>query len=264
MATLAITSLSPAEQRAVDRFVASLVAQLGDDLLAVWLFGSRARGEPVGDADSDVDMIVITRTGEERDLVHLLADEAARAEGLVLLPLHPMVFEPAWVAERRAIDHFLLREIDTDRVVLYGSEGGEFGERVPFIGHGDGTVSERTEEYLRDARGALAVANAALEIGEQNRAISEAYYATFLMARAALSEEDRFARTHDGTWHLHHDLLVKTGRFPADLHTRAREAETRRYYVDYRSGRYSLDEGRETVELAERFLAATVELLGDT
>jgi len=264
MTTVTATSLSPAEQRAVDRFVRLLTAQLGDELLAVWLFGSRARGEPVGDDDSDVDMIVITRTGEERDLVRRLADAAARTEGLVLLPLHPMVFEPAWVAERRAIDHFLLREIDTDRVVLYGSEGGEFGERVPFSRRGDGTVSERTEEYLRDARGALAMARAGLDIGEQNQAIGRAYDAMFLMARAALSEEDRFARTHGGTWHLHHDLLVKTGRFPADLHRRAREAEEWQYQVDYESGRYSFDQGRETVELAERFLAATVELLGDS
>ena len=258
MAILAATSLSPAEQRAVDRFVAALEDALGDELLAVWLYGSRARGEPVGDEDSDVDLMVITRTGEQ-DLYDL-EEQAARSEGLVLLPLHAMVHTPGWVAERRSIDAHLLQEIDRDKVVLYGSEGGEFGERVPFSKREEGQVSERTEEYLRDARSCLATARAALEIGEQNRAISESYTAMFLMARAGLSEEDRFARTHTGTWHLHHDLLVKTGRFRADLHAGARQAETRRHRVDYYSGRYTFDEGRKTVELAERFLTATLEL----
>ena len=262
MVTLTATSLSPAEQRAVDRFVAALETKLGDELLAVWLFGSRARGEPAGDADSDVDLMVITRTGEQE--FNDLAVDAALAEGLVLLPLDAMVHSPAWVAERRSIDAHLVQEIDRDRVVLFGSEGGEFGERAPFRKRGDGRVSERTEEYLRDARSSLAMARAGLEIGEQNRAISESYTAMFLMARAGLSEEDRFARTHTGTWHLHYDLLVKTGRFPTDLHAGARQAETRRHRVDYYGGRYTFDQGRETVELAERFLAATMELLGDS
>jgi len=263
MTTVEATSLSPAEQRAVDRFVRLLTAQLGDELLAVWLFGSRARGEPVGDADSDVDLLVITRTGDQERLVSDLARQA-RCEGEWAHPLHALTHDPGWVAERRGVNAFLMREIDSVRVVLYGSEGGEFGERVAFRRHEDGTVSERTEEYLRDARGALAMARAGLEIGEQNQAIARAYDAMFLMARAALSEEDRFARTHDGTWHLHHDLLVKPGRFPADLHRRARTAEKWQYQVDYESGRYTFDQGRETVELAERFLAATVELLGNS
>ncbi|HZI90614.1 MAG TPA: HEPN domain-containing protein [Thermoleophilaceae bacterium] len=260
MATLTATSLSPTEQRTLDRLVASLESELRDDLLAVWLFGSRARGEPPGD-DSDVDLMVITRTGEDPERVQELRKEAAGSEGLDLFRISTLVRDPAWIAERRAVDSFLLQEVDRDRIVLYGSDGGEFGERVPFRRRGDGRVSERTDEYLRDAREGVAAAQALLEAEVHNRAISQAYYAMFLAARAALSEEDRFARTHDGTWHLHHDVFVKTGRFPADLHAGARETEKRRYYVDYESGRYTFDQGRETVELAERFLAATVEQL---
>jgi uncharacterized protein (UPF0332 family)/predicted nucleotidyltransferase len=259
MVTLATTSLSSAEQRAVDRFVAALEAELGDELLGVWLFGSRARGEPARTRGSDVDLLVITRTGAEKRRVRELADEVAL--DYRLLRLEPMVRDPAWVAERRAVDAFLLREIDADRVVVYGSDGGEFGERVPFRRRGDGQVSERTAEYLRDGRSCITAAKAALDVGEQNRAINEAYFAMFELARAALSEEDLSARKHRGTWHLHHQAFVKTGRFPADLHQRARDTETQRVSVDYESGRYSSSEGREAVELAERFLTATLELL---
>ena len=45
MATVAETSLSDAERRTLDRLVRALESRLGDDLLAQWLFGSKARGE---------------------------------------------------------------------------------------------------------------------------------------------------------------------------------------------------------------------------
>lgn len=44
MATVAETSLSDAERRTLDRLVRALESRLGDDLLALWLFGSKARG----------------------------------------------------------------------------------------------------------------------------------------------------------------------------------------------------------------------------
>jgi predicted nucleotidyltransferase len=48
MPTLADARLSAAERRMLDRFVAVLRERLGDDLISVWLFGSRARGEATG------------------------------------------------------------------------------------------------------------------------------------------------------------------------------------------------------------------------
>ena len=62
MPTLADARLSAAERRMLDRFVAVLRERLGDDLISVWLFGSRARGEATGPL-SDVDVLVVTRAG---------------------------------------------------------------------------------------------------------------------------------------------------------------------------------------------------------
>ncbi len=55
---LAAATLSEAERRTVRRFVAMLDEALGDDLRAVWLYGSRARGERPH-PESDVDLLVI-------------------------------------------------------------------------------------------------------------------------------------------------------------------------------------------------------------
>jgi predicted nucleotidyltransferase len=58
MTALAETSLSSDERALVERFVEELRARLGGHLQAVWLFGSRARGERRS-ADSDVDVLVL-------------------------------------------------------------------------------------------------------------------------------------------------------------------------------------------------------------
>jgi predicted nucleotidyltransferase len=52
-----------------------LAARLGDDLLRVSLFGSRARGQ--GRPRSDFDLMIVLRraSGEQRDAVHGLATE---------------------------------------------------------------------------------------------------------------------------------------------------------------------------------------------
>lgn len=46
MSKLAEASLSNGERALLERFADELQARLGSDLHAVWLFGSRARGEP--------------------------------------------------------------------------------------------------------------------------------------------------------------------------------------------------------------------------
>ncbi|MGH2988561.1 MAG: nucleotidyltransferase domain-containing protein [Solirubrobacterales bacterium] len=48
MATLTEASLTDVERRTLGRLVELLKAELGTELRAVWLFGSRARGEPRG------------------------------------------------------------------------------------------------------------------------------------------------------------------------------------------------------------------------
>jgi predicted nucleotidyltransferase len=54
------TPLTAAEQAALTRFKAALQALLGDNLVSLRLFGSRARGE--GTDESDVDVLVLLHT----------------------------------------------------------------------------------------------------------------------------------------------------------------------------------------------------------
>ncbi len=121
MATIAEASLTPSERRVVERLVERLRDEFGGDLHAVWLYGSRARGETPG-VDSDIDLMVVsTRDHREDHLSALrLAAEAADAEGANPARFSVKLYSPARVAERRAINSFFLQEIDRDKVVLFG------------------------------------------------------------------------------------------------------------------------------------------------
>lgn len=125
---LAGAALSDSERRTVQRFVALLLDRLEDDLHAVWLYGSRARGER-SHADSDVDLLVIAAGDVERNqhLAGDLGEAAALAEGESPFTYSVHVYDPGWLRGRREIESFFIQEVDRDKIVLAGSalEGDE-------------------------------------------------------------------------------------------------------------------------------------------
>jgi predicted nucleotidyltransferase/HEPN domain-containing protein len=270
MASLATTTLTDAERRALDRLVGSLERELGDHLHAVWLYGSRARGEPPRNEDSDVDLLVITSRPDPDtpELVRGLAKEAADAEGLspyVGLSVIAMTPESVW--RRRAIGAFFMQGVDRDKIAL---AGGEVEAPPDFEWHEpeDG-VRQRTREYLEEAHDHLKLARLGLEGDIAGPVVGKAYDVALDAARAVLSEEDRFARSDAGTWHLIHELLVKTGRMPPEVHAGAHALLARSLYAFYGPKdrkkpwkRETPESARQAVEAAERFLVAVEELTG--
>ena len=125
MRTLAETSLSADERAMLERFAAILRMRLGGELHAVWLFGSRARGEPPGHEDSDIDVLVLVddATWDGKRRVHAAFDDAARELGFESLSAWFSVHidTPQWLEGRRAIKSFFIAEVDRDKVVIEGS-----------------------------------------------------------------------------------------------------------------------------------------------
>ena len=121
MASLAEATLSALERRVLDRFVRLLEADLGTDLHAVWLFGSRARGEEPG-PESDVDVLVVATSASFDDHLRAvrLVHEAADAEGANPAFFAVKLYDPDRVAQRREIRSFFMQEVDRDKIVLYG------------------------------------------------------------------------------------------------------------------------------------------------
>jgi predicted nucleotidyltransferase len=123
MTVLAETSLVADERALIERFAEELRLRLKDELHAVWLFGSRARGEePSEESDVDVLVLVDDASWDGRMLVRQMLDDAARELGLEALTwsFSVHVHTPAWLAQRREIRSFFIAELDPDKVLLGG------------------------------------------------------------------------------------------------------------------------------------------------
>ena len=120
----------------VGRLLAWLGDELGTDLLAVWLFGSRARGEAdLGETDpdrrSDVDLMIVVSPGLDATalgwtlspVLEAIADD----EGDSPVFYSPRVYAADRLRDRRRIRSFFIQEVDRDKVVLLG-DGLEAGE----------------------------------------------------------------------------------------------------------------------------------------
>jgi predicted nucleotidyltransferase len=123
--------LTRGERRVVERLLDWLRGEVGDDLLSVWLFGSRARREADltetdPDRRSDVDLMVVV--GGERDSAELGWDisprlaEIADEERESPVWFSVLVYDVGRIHERRAIRSFFLQEVDRDKVVLFGDD----------------------------------------------------------------------------------------------------------------------------------------------
>ncbi len=122
-------------------------------------------------------------------------------------------------------------------------------------------MSPRSEEFISSAKERLQGARDALKSRHPDLAVSAAYYAMLYAARAALSERDKYAKTHSGTWTLFSQTFVASEEFDPTLSALARRAKESREKGDYEAAPPSREEAKELVEGAEEFLAAIERLL---
>jgi predicted nucleotidyltransferase len=119
---LASASLSHAERRVVERLTELLRDELGSDLRAIWLYGSRARGK-TPHTESDIDLMVIAEGGDRRYGMKSieLVNDVANAEGVSPVWYSVFIGDPKWLRDRREVRSFFIAEVDRDKIVLYGS-----------------------------------------------------------------------------------------------------------------------------------------------
>lgn len=113
------------------------------------------------------------------------------------------------------------------------------------------------------ARDRLALAVTALAAEHPEGAVSAAYYAMLYAARAALSEDERHAKTHSGTWMAFGETFVVPERFDRELAAEAARTQRLREDADYDAARISTTRAEEVIGVAERFVAAVEALIDD-
>jgi predicted nucleotidyltransferase len=108
-------------RRTLEHLVDVLRAEFGDDLVSLWLYGSRARREEPR-PDSDIDLLMVTKRGSDDDWrrAYRILYAVASEEGVSPVCFSLKVVDSDWVYERRAIKSFFIQEVDRDKVVLAG------------------------------------------------------------------------------------------------------------------------------------------------
>lgn len=107
--------LSPAERATLTRFVAEVRQLLGEALLDLRLYGSRARGE--GHAESDLDVAVVVAEGgraHRRAIIDLAFDLMLEHGPRI----EPLVIEQSQLDELRRRERLFARELDRDGIAL--------------------------------------------------------------------------------------------------------------------------------------------------
>src|SRR5690242_18016638 len=119
MPALADAALNQEERAVLERFVAAIAEEYGDELESVWLYGSRARGERTHD-ESDLDLLVITHEPRDDDALYGVVHRVLNELGNPWVLLDARQRPRAWIEDRRAIRSFFLQDVDRDKIVLYG------------------------------------------------------------------------------------------------------------------------------------------------
>lgn len=128
---LSAAALNETERRVVERIVGRLREEIGSDLLAIWLYGSRARGEADPnqtdpDLRSDVDLLAIVDdsrdAGELKWWAQPMVEAEGDAEGDSPVYYSLRIFDTDWLRGRRRIESFFIQEVDRDKLVLSGGD----------------------------------------------------------------------------------------------------------------------------------------------
>lgn len=109
------TYLSDREKKVVESFVKELREKLGDDILDIRLFGSKARGNFKKDSDIDI-FILVRNKGRIRDEI---TDIAADYFFKTNLPLAPVVYTLFEYNKNKELGSFFFENIEKEGIPLW-------------------------------------------------------------------------------------------------------------------------------------------------
>ena len=108
-------ALTQKEKEGLTRFKGALQTLLGDDLLSLRLFGSRARGE--GTDESDLDVLVIIKK-KDRALCRRIVEESLEVDLAYEINLAPTILSAAEYQQNQEYGTPFYRNIEREGVSL--------------------------------------------------------------------------------------------------------------------------------------------------
>jgi len=247
--------------------IAALLAELerrlerrfGARFVALYLFGSRARGDHEPDSDVDVAVVLDQEMPQPFDVTREILEETYD------LLLDTGYYIQPWPLEKGSLDDPLSHPYpQISRAVL--RDGARIGPPLP--PHRPRRVvlwdtHRMTEDLLLRARQAVQSAKTLLSTGDFNGAVNRAYYAMFYAAQAALAHRGVEATTSKhgivvGRFGQH---LVKTRSLPRSLGTSLNQMLELRQKADYGGTGVTPVDAERGLSQAEAFVAAVERLI---
>jgi len=234
--------LTDRERESLAHFLERLEAECGDRVQRVVLFGSRARGDY--DAESDVDLLVVTDEDRER-----IGDLAHRATLDGSMPLSTLVISATAYQRYQQLRLPIYVNLRRDGIELWDETQWTAEEhRVPldFVEGERRPMDEATREtigiYLNRAHHSIRASRKNKADGFLGVAVSQAYYAAFYALTAALYALNVVRSKHSGVQSALSKFLVRPGFV---------EAEYKGIYNRLREGREDSDYGPEILDNEE-------------
>ena len=236
-----------------------LERRFGERFVALYLFGSRARGDHQPDSDVDVAVVLDQEMPRPFDVTREILEDTYD------LLLDTGYYIQPWPLEKGSLEDPLSHPYpQISRAVL--RDGALIGPPlrphqprrvVPWDAH------RMTEDLLLRSRQAVQSATTLLSIGDLNGAVNRAYYAMFYAAQAALAHRGVEARSSKhgivvGRFGQH---LVKTRLLPRSLGTSLNQMLELRQKADYGGTGVAAVDARRGLRQAETFVAAVERLI---
>ncbi len=268
---MANTTYTDAFRAAAEDFASRVKSALGDEVDAIVLYGSVARGEAGPESDIDV-LIICPNTRDVRGTLNRIAYEQSSESGFTSL-ISDVNYDRNQVEELCRIGMPFMKNVLAEGVALYdnGTFSGARAEtalaQASDAAKGIATMErsrnlaamqlERAGEDLADAR-------ALLTRGSPRGAANRAYYAMFHAASAASSWLNvEPPRTHRGVIMPFERHCVRSGAASARPHDMLQSANRLRNRSDYDfSTLLEADEAEAVVERAGEFVAEIEALVG--
>jgi predicted nucleotidyltransferase len=106
--------LNETEKNVVTTFVKELKKKVGDDIVAIRLFGSKARGDFEKDSDIDI-FVLVKQKGETRDRI---SDIAADYFYEYNVPIAPVVYSVFEYEKNKELGSFFFEQVEREGVPL--------------------------------------------------------------------------------------------------------------------------------------------------
>lgn len=117
------------------------------------------------------------------------------------------------------------------------------------------------QELLEKADRSLKAAERLLQSGDNDFAVSRAYYAMFYVVQALLLRDGHRRNKHSGVIAAFNEYFVKTGKIPSHFFILLRDGFEDRAEGDYGIAPISSDQGRAGISAAHEFVQEIRRLL---